>query len=70
MGKKGLDYKRMGRKEIDFSRIWNKMDPGKKFPGNFQRTGKKGLDYQRMGRKRLNNQRMGKNGLRQRIFLF
>ena len=59
----GLDYKRMRGKEIDFSRIWNKMDPGKKYPGNFQRTGRKGLDYQRMGRKGLDFQGMGKKRL-------
>ena len=62
-GRYGLDYKRMRGKEIDFSRIWNKMDPGKKYPGNFQRTGRKGLDYQRMGRKGLDFQGMGKKRL-------
>ena len=39
------------------------MDPGKKYPGNFQRTGRKGLDYQRMGRKGLDFQGMGKKRL-------
>merc|ERR1711874_738826 len=62
-GRYGLDYTGMRRKEIDFSRIWNKMDPGKKYPRNFQRTGRKGLDYQRMGRKGLDFQSTGKKGL-------